>query len=107
MERDLLGLPARLGGLGLVNLTMLTSEYASSQKICAPLVALIVQQEYNVRDMPSIRKEMKLSLRWNKAAQVIAAAAKLHEKRPQELQQGVKMVTEKGASNWLTALPYR
>ena len=105
MERDLLGLPARLGGLGIVNPTTLTNEYAISQKIYAPLVSLIVQQEQKVDGTPSTQKELKLSAQREKAAQLTVVAAELQEKLPQELQRAVKMATEKGASTWLTALP--
>ena len=101
----MLGLPARLGGLGIVNPTTLTNEYAISQKICALLVALIVQQEQKVDGMPSTQKELKLSAQREKAAQLTVVAAELQEKLPQELQRAVKMATEKGASTCLTALP--
>ena len=43
-ERDLMDLSARLGGLGLTNPTTMTSEYSNSQRITAPLSALIVLQ---------------------------------------------------------------
>ena len=43
-ERDLLALPARLGGIGLRNPTTQTEEHNYSQRLSAPLTALIVQQ---------------------------------------------------------------
>ena len=46
VERDLLALPIRLGGLGIVNPQVVSdSEFAASEKITSPLVALILQQE--------------------------------------------------------------
>ena len=46
VERDLLALPIRLGGLGIVNPQAVSdSEFAASEKITSPLVALILQQE--------------------------------------------------------------
>ena len=56
LERDFLGLPARLGGLGIVNPTTLTNEYAVSQKISTPLLALIVQQEQKLIARPPFRR---------------------------------------------------
>ena len=46
-ERDLLALPVRLGGLGLINPAQeSTSAFESSKRITAPLVALIVVQDH-------------------------------------------------------------
>ena len=46
--RDLLTLPARHGGLGIVNPTTLSSPYYSaSEVITRPLVSFIVSQEAN------------------------------------------------------------
>ena len=46
VERKLLELPARLGRLGLVNLTSLSSlEYQASVKVTSPLGQLILQPE--------------------------------------------------------------
>ena len=45
VERELLSLPTRLGGLGIMNPSEATiSQYMSSLKITAPLVTLIIQQ---------------------------------------------------------------
>ena len=45
VERELLSLPTRLGGLGIMNPSKATiSQYMSSLKITAPLVTLIIQQ---------------------------------------------------------------
>jgi len=47
VERDLLSLPPRFGGLGLINPSKYsTSQFASSVSITAPLVDLIVQQSF-------------------------------------------------------------
>ncbi len=42
LERDLLALPVRHGGLGIVNPTTLSSQfYKASETVCKPLVSLI------------------------------------------------------------------
>ena len=49
-ERDLLELPIRLGGLGLVNPVRIASqEYEASVKITGPLVRQIVEQAHNLQ----------------------------------------------------------
>ncbi len=46
LERDLLALTVRHGGLGIVNPTTLPSQfYKASETICKPLVSLIVSQD--------------------------------------------------------------
>ena len=46
IERDLLGLPPRLGGLGIINPTRLsTGEFSASKSISLPLCNLIKQQQ--------------------------------------------------------------
>ena len=46
MERDLLALLTRLGGMGIQNLTKTRNEkFMSSERISAPITALIFQQE--------------------------------------------------------------
>ena len=45
IERDLFKLPARLGGLGIVNLpSRSSSEFSSSMKISSPLIELILKK---------------------------------------------------------------
>ena len=44
IERELLALPAHLGGLGLVNPTTMSEEHTSSKHLTAPLTSIIVTQ---------------------------------------------------------------
>ena len=55
-ERDLLELPVRLGGLGLVNPARTASqEYEASIKITGPLVRQIIKQAHEPRDETEIK----------------------------------------------------
>ena len=55
-ERDLLELPVRLGGFGLVNPARTASqEYEASVKITDPLVRQIVEQAHNPPDKTEIK----------------------------------------------------
>ena len=48
IERNLLSLPTRLGGLGIMNPSEATdSQYVTSQQVSTPLVSLIIQQTSN------------------------------------------------------------
>ena len=64
IERDLLALPVRLGGLGLCDPSVISSQsFQSSECITAPLVALIISQEADKAVDPdttsTIKKEVK------------------------------------------------
>ena len=56
LERELLALPTRLGGLGLVNPVAQSDDaYEASVNITAPLAALIVEQEGYLGDFASLQ----------------------------------------------------
>ena len=109
LERDLLGLPPRLGGIGIAN-PVLTSDidYSSSSEITQPLINLIQDQCWDypvdcVEAQISARKEARRHRRdlVEKKADSIQHDAPLHLKRAMELAQ------EKGASSWLTTRPLK
>jgi hypothetical protein len=51
LVREMLALPARLGGMGLVNpVTTAEEQHITSQKVCAPLVERILQQDHQLAD---------------------------------------------------------
>ena len=105
-ERELLSLPVRFGGLGIIDpSTTANTEFQISELVSAPLVALIVLQEnvYSV-DQHELRK-IKADAR--------AAKLKNKEERIKELrkafkapqQRAIDLAMEKGASTWLSVLP--
>ena len=55
--RALLALPARLGGLGLINPA--TLKCTASKEICAPLVRLIIKEEGDVLSIRQIQQRIK------------------------------------------------
>ena len=55
-ERDLLALPVRMGGLGLIKpCQVATSEYEASVKVTTPLVQQIVSQDQTLPDAVETR----------------------------------------------------
>ena len=107
LERDLLALPTRLGGMGIPNPTKTCHEkFMSSEQISAPLTALIFQQEKvyptNVAsEQVSIKSKIKAQRQQARADE----AARLRESLPTNLQQAMAYGSEKGASHWLAVLP--
>ena len=64
LERDLLALPTRLGGMGLANPTSNSAHaFQASLRITAPLVALIASQDFHQTvekaDQLNIKKQVK------------------------------------------------
>ena len=106
LERELLSLPPRLGGLGLVNpVTTADSEHQASLHLTSALVCLLAQQG-SVMDTNRVPRQLaKKDLKRLKQQQEKQRAAELREKLPPTLQRATDLASEKGASAWLTALP--
>ncbi|KAL5486419.1 hypothetical protein EMCRGX_G018891 [Ephydatia muelleri] len=107
LERELLALPARLGSLGLLNPSYLsTTEYSASMKVTQPLVNHIIKQDetygYEIlQDQLSAKAEFHKS----KREQHSNAALILKDILPPSLAHAMDLSQEKGASTWLSVLP--
>ena len=107
LERQLLVLPSRLGGLSItIPSEESFVEYSSSVKVCAPLVALIVQQipTYCASTVFDQQQE-KQKVRQLRRLKQIDAAQQLEQELPRHLKRAKELGSEKAASSWLTALP--
>ena len=106
-ERDLLALPACLGGLSVIDPTRLSdSHHTSSKNVSAPLVSLILDQSTTY---PTNCKESQ-----KKSKSIARNLRRLHKKNsatepsnrlPTSMQRALDVSNEKGASSWLSALP--
>ena len=106
LVRELLALPARLGGLGLMNPVVIAEEqHAASRLISAPLVKQILQQVHQLADCQTAQQELKAGVRCNKRMKQREDARNLQNQLPAPLQRSMELSQEKGASTWLTALP--
>ena len=105
-ERELLSMPIRLGGLGIIDPSKQAShEFSTSTKLSASLVALIMAQDtcYAV-DQNDIRK-IKADAKAAKRAIQVQRIEELKENFHPALKRAVDLSTEKGASTWLSVLP--
>ena len=105
--RDLMALPVRLGGLGVINPSRQSTAHNNmSKKITAPLVALILQQSHvlspETKDEQLRARKDSRTLRRQRES---TAASDLKERLPRNLQRALEASTEKGASSWLSTLP--
>ena len=108
LEREVLSLPVRYGGLGIANpVNTCEREYSASKLITEDLADLIYQQEQDLSLFDKEKQEHTIKeLKSNKEKfnsdyhkEISNQIADAHIKRNMELNK------EKGAGSWLTALP--
>jgi len=107
LERDLLALPARVGGLGITNPVHLSSvEFEASTKVTGPLQSLILSQTgvYS-EDVRCAQLSLKSAVQRSKSAVMVSSRDALLEQAPPSLKRSLGLASERGASNWLTVLP--
>ena len=106
LERELLSLPARLGGPGLVNLvTTADNEHLASLHLTSTLVCLLAQQGTATTTIWLPRQLTKNDLKCMKRQREKQHVADLWERLPTPVQRATDVASEKGASAWLMALP--
>ena len=106
VERDLLSLPCRLGGIGICNPSKTAAfEYSASQRVTKPLCQLILQQDptYSFKTCEA-QSQAKFEVHEERRKKQSADASALRSSLP-PLKFAMSLTQEKGASNWLTALP--
>ena len=104
-ERDLLALPVRLGGLGIINPSQDADlEYQASMKTTAPLVEKIVSQAHEKPD-DAIVNSLQQSVRREKNEVLRTKLNDIKNSLTLKTQRAVELASEKGASNWLTVIP--
>ena len=107
VERKLLALSARMGGLGMTNATeSAQSEYSASIKMSAPLVDKIMAQSHETPDDADVRRLVH-AVRKDKEDDLKGKLEELKVSLPIRTQRAVDLACEKGASSWLTAIPLK
>ena len=104
--REMLALPARLGGMGLMNPAASAKEQrTASRLISAPLVDQIINQDHLLDGCHSVQQSIKRRIQHSKRTKQKEDASNLQRNLPIPLQRSMELSQEKGASTWLTALP--
>ena len=101
--RELLALPPRLGGIGLVNPA--TIKHSISKAICEPLIKIILQQQGNVLVVQQLQRQIKQQSKLEQRNEHVGRANDLNSHLSVEMQKCVSAAQEKGVSSWLSALP--
>ena len=105
-ERDLLALPTRMGGMGIINpIRMCAFEFSASNKVTKPLQSLLLSQtgtfSSDIQD-EQFSKNLKFTV---KSSMSSSHKATLLDGASNALKTSVELASKKGASNWLTVLP--
>ena len=94
-ERNLLALPVRLGGLGLINpVENAAYEFNASTAITEPLVQQIVRQEHEIPDDDVIRS-IQTNTRKAKEERLQTAQAEVKDALPSRTQRAVVLACER------------
>ena len=105
LDRDVLALPVRLGGLGLSNpCHEVAREHASSIQVTSPLVEHIMAQTHQLPDESLIESGRK-AVKRGKAEELSGIAENLKQIAPRKIKRALELAQEKGSSLWLTVLP--
>lgn len=103
-NRDLMALPVRHGGLGIINPTKNNkSHHKSSTNITAPLVSLILDQSHTYHLEAKV-EQFKAAMKERKQLESVSAA-ELKDKLANNMKRAMQVSSEKGASSWLATLP--
>ena len=106
IERRLLSLPARLGGLNIVSPASLSREYDASMSITAPLTSLIIDQSLQFpAEVLHHQRVAKSDVQHDRRSFSNSEAKSILGELTGDLQLAVLLAQEKGASSWLTSLP--
>ena len=104
--RELIGLPSRMGGLNITDPTLTAElEYSNSVKSTQALAeAIFNQQEQYLEDQMTQSNIMK-SIKSIKEQFYCTEHSRVVEAFPPQMKRHIELISEKGASSWLTSLP--
>ena len=108
IERDMIALPLRHGGLGIQNPVIIADrEFSASQRITEPHANLIYDQDHDLSklDLTAIAK-MKAALKTEKEKDFVAEKLRIENAiNSQSKKRAFSLASQKGSSSWLSALP--
>ena len=106
--RLLLSQPARMGGMGFLNPSEESDfEYQSSKLITSQLTQAIFNQERVLRIDEEALRNSKAEVREAKNARLADQRERLSNILSESMQRLVLLLSEKGASTWLSSLPLK
>ena len=107
IERAILALPCRDGGLGIVNPSSLASQFQDSMHITKSLVQKILQQDQSAEGVPAATITAKAEIVSQSRRLAKEAVASVIATSTSTTERTLNLAAEKGASSWLTCRPLR
>ena len=108
IERDLLSLPARLGGIGIVNPSKSNHNLDASKKVTEPLQrAILSSSQVNSYETISQQHQNKQDVQRQLHDSQRLLQEEIKKSSTATLLRAIELAEEKGASSWLTAIPLR
>jgi hypothetical protein len=108
LERDLLSLPARMGGMGITKpIDECLVSHTNSEYVSAPLVRLVKRQEFELDpfDLSEQLKSLRSDVDKENEKRSRDKLESIVKHAPAELRIALQACSEKGASSWVTAVP--
>ena len=105
IERDIISLPVRYGGMGIESPSSVSDdEYSRSKQITGPLAAIIVLQGNSLPNTDEVQHMQKEAL--NQKSETLKQKSYLIDQSvPSDVHRNLLQAREQGASSWLNALP--
>ena len=106
--RTVFGLPARLGGLGILNpVEEANYEYENSRVMTQQLTDAIYQQHHQLSLDPQLEEQAAKTIADRKVNRINLLKERLEGSLSADMLKIIKLSAEKGTSIWLTSLPER
>ena len=104
IERNMLALPPKLDGLGIINPSSLCQEFTNSQMITALLSSLILQQDTDLKNVQEERNRLLSVVHQQKKSTMKSIAEQVEHEVPKAMKRSIDVAKEKCASTWLSVL---
>ena len=106
-ERQLLELPTRAGGLGIINpCTKAPVSYEASKRISAPLARKIIAQKWQLPDEDEVKK-IKSDVERENHINIKQKSKNLFETVSPSSRRAMELSQEKGSTSWLNVIPLK
>ena len=106
LERDVLSLPVRCGGLGFGNpQAEAARELKSSEETTAPLVDQIMSQQHQLPDDSAVNLAKQTFRHKREEDAKENEVRSIYQRAPDNLKKTLDLSSEKGSSVWLTVVP--
>ena len=109
VEKEMLSLPAKLGGIGVIDPSRVcSSQHEAPRKVSPPLISSI-QNPVNedAEQIHTSQKQIRAEVHQTNHQKITSHAKAVRGSLPENCQAAVEQSCKDGASSWITAIPVR